>query len=330
MGFDVFPRDPKKELKLECTKNDDCSLAFLKPRLGAAALASASSGGRSRLMVFVHGGHGDYFDTWFNSDANVYWPKLVRYDTANFGLMDVATFDYFSPFINQAMGVEQIAINLRDMLKERNAVDYDDIVFVAHSLGGVVTRQLLVDLAKSNDPLYGKIRLVASMACAYGGALVPLIAYKLFSRNLQFKDVGAGSDFLEKLNTAWVILQKKENPQQRQRPFVWSVRGEKDQAVLERDAVNGCDTVVRMITTTGSIIVTDEHWDLGSDAFLVNDKIPSFDDVNSEMLFPKTISQARPGGDDLVNHTELVKPDSANHSTHLALREAFHLAMIDH
>jgi hypothetical protein len=283
--------------ELETEHRKDCFLAFLKPRLGAAALASAG-GGRARLMVFVHGGHGHFIKTWTNRDTKAYWPKLVRDDTANFGSMDVAMFDYFSPILTEAPGVQETANILRELLTEQRSADYDDIVFVPHSLGGVVTRQLLVDLEKDKDPLLGKTRLVASMTCAYGGSIVPKLLCALGSQNGQFRDVKTGSNYLKKLNARWEALRQTLSPQQRHRPFVWSVRGESDK------------------------LITREHAELGSDAV-------SARGANPEVLFPKRLRQARPDSRYVLGHSDIVKPDNSDHAAHQALRIAFRLAVSD-
>jgi len=301
-------------------------LAFLQPHLGAAALASTAGSGRTRLMVFVHGGHGDYVATWTNTNTKVYWPELVRDDATNFGSMDVAMFDYFTPRSLQADGVEKNASKLRDMLKESKAAGYDDIVFVAHSLGGVVTRQFLVDLEKDKDPLLGKIRLVMSMTCAYGGSWVPGVLSKLRSKNHQFDEVKPGSSFLTSLNARWDVLRQTLNPQQKQRPFVLAVWGESDDVVKCDNAVLGCDEVLRMSTPAESVVITREHAkDLSCHTLFVarTDK--------KEILFPKQLILAHPRSKikDKLGHSDIVKPDNASHVSHLALREAFRLAVSD-
>jgi hypothetical protein len=249
-------------------------------------------------MVFVHGGNGHFIQTWTNSNTKAYWPKLVRDDTVNFGSMDVAMFDYFSPILTEAPGMEATANMLRELLTEQKSADYDDIVFVPHSLGGVVTRQLLVDLEKDKDPLLGKTRLVASMTCAYGGSAVAKLLCTLGSQNGHFKDSKPGSSYLIKLNAQWEALRQTLNPHKRHRPFVWSVRGESDR------------------------YITRENAELGSD-------VVSAHGTNPELLFPKRLRQARPESKRILGHSDIVKPDNSDHAVHRALRVAFRLAVSD-
>ena len=314
--------------EMESRKNNGaCSLAFLKPHLGAAALAIAPGSGKTRLIVFVHGGHGDHITTWANHDAKTYWPKLVRDDTVNFGLVDVAVFDYRSPVQEKAPGVRNISNSLRDLLRESNATDYDDIVFVAHSLGGVVTRKLLVDFATDENPLLGKTRLVASMACAYGGSVLLELIDRVGSENEHMEDVKTGSAFLNDLNAAWEKLRNEASPQQRQRPFVLSMWSGKDFVVTRNHAQLGCDIVLLMKTVTDSLIVTDEQEEWAIQSLTPWDTFPDMPITKREELFPKKLRQARPGANDDLDHIDIVKPDNVDHAAHLALRDAFRLAV---
>jgi pimeloyl-ACP methyl ester carboxylesterase len=268
--------------------SNDIFLAFLKPRRGAAALREG--GGRSRLFVFVHGLHGDYIDTWTN--GSTYWPKLVRDDTAGFGATDVALFDYFSPKWVEGLGIKGIAKRLDQRLAARNAADYDDVVFVVHSLGGVIVRQLLVDLNEKHDPLLGKTRLVLSMTGAYGGSDVAKAFNEIGSDNEQFKDVRTGSEFLVGLNAAWKTLRQGLDPKSGERPYVLSVWGEGDRVVVRESAERECDVVAR------------------SDAW---------------GPFPRLLRDGDIDSKSTLVHSDIVKPDNANHVSHRVLREAFRL-----
>lgn len=276
---------------------EEVFLAFLKPRCGSGALRTVRPGGNTRLFVFVHGLHGDHVGTW--TKGGLYWPKLVRDDVASFGATDVAVFDYTSPKWRGSgvPGVKDIAVALRKRLGWVNAADYDDVIFVVHSLGGVVVRQLLVDLDQGPDPdprLLGKIRLVLSMAGAYGGSDVAKIFVKLGSKNPEFQDVQRDSEFIEELNGRWNTLRQTLDPQSGRRPYVLSAWGEGDEVVKEDSAKRGCDAVS------------------GSDAWGPFPRVLKDSDIDSK-------------GDTASMHINIAKPTSPNHASHRLLREAFRL-----
>jgi pimeloyl-ACP methyl ester carboxylesterase len=237
--------------------------------------------------VFVHGLHGDYIDTWTN--GNTYWPKLVR-DDPGFVAADVAVFDYSSPKWRGAgvSGVKDIAVALRERLRLKNAADYDDVVFVVHSLGGVIARQLLVDFHEMHDPLLVKTRLVLSMTGAYGGSEVAKLFAEAGSKNRQFADVQSNSPFIERLNERWKTLRQTLDPKSGERPYVLSVWGEGDRVVVRESAELGCDHV-----------------------------------ATSE--FPRVLRDGEIDSKSTLAHSDIVKPDNANHVSHRVLREAFRL-----
>jgi hypothetical protein len=188
-----------------------------------------------------------------------------------------------------------IAVALRKRLGWINAADYDDVVFVVHSLGGVIVRQLLVDLDQGPDPdprLFGKIRLVLSMAGAYGGSDVAKIFVKLGSGNPEFQDVQRDSQFIVKLNERWEILRKGLDPKNGKRPYVLSAWGDGDAVVTEDSAKLGCDVVPR------------------SDAW---------------GPFPRPLRDPDIDSKGTLVHSDIVKPNSANYISHRLLREAFQL-----
>lgn len=297
--------------------HDKTFLKLLKPRRGAAALRD--SGGQPRLFVFVHGLHGDHMKTWTNEITKAYWPKLVRDDTGIFGATDVAVFDYFSPAVERAPGVRDIARALRGWLAGSSATDYDDVIGVAHSLGGVIVRQLLVDLDRDRDPLLGKIRLVLAMAPAFGGSDVAGIFDDVGSKNPQFDDVRTDSPFLVDLNGRWESLQEKLDPQRGERPYVLSAWGEGDQVVkhesAERfsDVISGLDAGTRVFPR----VLNDAAIVSGLPG-LVLEKVDAFH---------HKLGQPEPTQHVLgpLVHVEIAKPKGSEHVSHKLLREAFQL-----
>ncbi|MEC8231892.1 MAG: hypothetical protein VX061_10695 [Pseudomonadota bacterium] len=93
-----------------------------------------------RLIIFVHGFIGDAKETWLHDRTSSYWPELITTDEA-FSEADVATYRYESSLFEQSFSIDEIADNLRLRLNAARVPEkYDEVVFLTHSMGGLVTR----------------------------------------------------------------------------------------------------------------------------------------------------------------------------------------------
>lgn len=100
---------------------------------------------KDKLIVFVHGVFGNPLLTWMNR-FGVSWPDMVRRDEA-FQDFEVGTVGYDTPFLAQTSSLEEVATRLLRQLEDRGAFrSYREIYFITHSMGGLVTKRILVDL----------------------------------------------------------------------------------------------------------------------------------------------------------------------------------------
>jgi pimeloyl-ACP methyl ester carboxylesterase len=100
----------------------------------------------ARVIVFLHGLFGDSQDTWTCSTASppAYWPDLLRGD-AIFDDADIYAAAYDSPYYGNTMALYQVAENLNIRLVADAVFSrHKEVVFVVHSLGGLVIQQLLL------------------------------------------------------------------------------------------------------------------------------------------------------------------------------------------
>ncbi len=149
----------------------------------------------NRVVVFISGFRGDLVETWRNPATGAYWPRLLAEDKDLSGF-DVAVVAYPSePF-------EQIARHVENQLLARGIFSrYGEIYFVAHSMGGLVLKRILIDLnaAEKSDAIR-RVRLVAflatpsqgSPAASWGAASYPELA-----------PLTPNSDYLQLLDTLW-------------------------------------------------------------------------------------------------------------------------------
>lgn len=155
--------------------------------------------GGKRVIVFVNGLFGDASSTWRN-DNGTYWPALITHDP-DFNGVDVYVHSFQSPKLARAQQIEELAARLKDFLLTDRVLNYDEIVFIAHSMGGLVTRAFL--LKQRNRPQ--KTPMLYFFATPTAGANVTDIARHL-SENPQLADMQPLSDggYVKFLREEWL------------------------------------------------------------------------------------------------------------------------------
>lgn len=136
-----------------------------------------------RVIVFVNGIFGDAISTWQNSDGN-YWPQMLANDP-DFKDVDIYVHSFDSPKIKTAQDIDELAGRMNDVLIADGVLQsHDQIVFICHSMGGLVTRAFLLKLR----PLPSKVPMIYFFATPTTGANVTEIARHL-SNNEQLRDM---------------------------------------------------------------------------------------------------------------------------------------------
>jgi pimeloyl-ACP methyl ester carboxylesterase len=99
-----------------------------------------SPAGADSVIVFVHGIRGDGITSWTNK--NVYWPELLTHDHS-FDGSDIFVYSYpTGPWATLA--IDELADNMRSVLDVNGVSKYSKIIFLSHSMGGVLTRAYLL------------------------------------------------------------------------------------------------------------------------------------------------------------------------------------------
>lgn len=202
---------------------------------------------KKNLILFVHGfGGGE--DTWKNGKDTTFAGLLVN-DPVIAKNYDIAHFNYYTKLLNlysQAGGVgtlfkrlfttshgklsknvsiEEISNLLRTEIRFK-LQEYDNIVVVAHSMGGLVTKSAIVK--DIEDQQISKIKLFISLAVPHLGAELATLG-KLISPNIQIKNLAPLNEFIYAINDFW----QKTNL----RPTTKYFYGMYDQIVLKTSAV---------------------------------------------------------------------------------------------
>jgi pimeloyl-ACP methyl ester carboxylesterase len=175
-------------------------LAALLFLLGAATCVSQPAPQqipRARVIVFVHGLHGSR-ESWRASNG-AYWPDLVRTDP-RFAYSDVEVAEYPTPASNGRMTSVQLADVLWDRLQQDRVWDHREVVFVAHSLGGILVEEMLL----RHPAGAAKVRFIVSYGTPHEGSSIARMA-SLYDKDPLLGELSDTNDnaFLTHLEKDW-------------------------------------------------------------------------------------------------------------------------------
>lgn len=97
------------------------------------------------VFVFVHGFMSNSLSAWLVDEKNMqspYWPRIVAED-ALFGPHSIFLAGYYADWKTTNYGIRQASAALQQQLLDKGVLEKKNIIFVAHSLGGVVVRHML-------------------------------------------------------------------------------------------------------------------------------------------------------------------------------------------
>ena len=152
---------------------------------------------KPRVIVFVHGIHEDH-GAWRAANG-AYWPQLIQTDP-HFQQSDVVVAEYPTPSRHGQYSTEQLSQILWQGLKQKKVWDHREVVFVAHSLGGILTEEMLI-----NHPAdAARVRFVVSYATPHQGSFVANLA-KIYDSDPLLTDLRDSNDnsFLMDLEDKW-------------------------------------------------------------------------------------------------------------------------------
>jgi hypothetical protein len=186
------------------------------PKSWDGGYLGAKDNKRKVAVVFVHGVLGSYRDSWTNKNGT-YWPQLLTEDSA-FADANVYVHSYQSPRLENAQNIEELATRLGDFLnRDRVIQDHDRLVFVTHSMGGLITRAFLVQARLPAK----KVPLIYFYGTPTAGANAAALAY-LVSKNPQFQNMApfVPGTYVEMLAKKW--LATSEDPTTGYPRTIWS------------------------------------------------------------------------------------------------------------
>jgi pimeloyl-ACP methyl ester carboxylesterase len=158
---------------------------------------STQSFGRARVIVFVHGLHGSR-DSWRAANG-AYWPDLIRTDP-RFAYSDVEVAEYPTPASNGKMSSVQLADILFAHLRQDHVWEHREVVFIAHSLGGILVEEMLL----RHPAEAARVKFIVSYGTPHEGS--PIARYaSIYDNDPLLNDLSDASDnaFLTQLESNW-------------------------------------------------------------------------------------------------------------------------------
>jgi len=151
------------------------------------------------LVIFVHGIFGGA-DTWVKG-KNDSLPALLAFDPRFGTSLDVMVYQYDSPMLADAGRIPDVSEGLSEYLEKEGVWNkYKGIVFIGHSMGGLVIRQFLI----AHHSLASKVRLIYLYATPTNGSEVAAVASKL-SKNKQLDGMLPieGDTYIDSVSINW-------------------------------------------------------------------------------------------------------------------------------
>lgn len=157
------------------------------------------------VIVFVHGVLGDGTSTWTNPDTKAYWPDLMTKDPI-FDHYNIYVYEFPSPIFGKSYTIDELTENMRLVLDSAHVLRHGRLIFLSHSMGGLVTRAFVL---KYRD-LVPKIQFLYFFSTPTTGSEMANVA-ELVSQNPQFKNMFPMGDnaYIESLQSSWLAAKIK-------------------------------------------------------------------------------------------------------------------------
>lgn len=169
-----------------------------------------------KLIVFVHGFTGDPFATWTNQ-SGVSWADLIK-DDEQLRDFTVWVHHYDTPLLERTSTIEETATRFLRRLKDERTFDkFQEIYFIAHSMGGLVVKRALADLNRETEiDRLRKIKAVLFLSTPSQGTSLAQLA-SLLSLNPQVRDIEPANlnSYLQSIENQWQNLMRDRG----NRPF---------------------------------------------------------------------------------------------------------------
>ncbi|QFQ24777.1 ABC-three component system protein [Bacillus thuringiensis] len=183
-----------------------------------------SKNNRNNLVVFIHGFTGAE-ETWVNEEGKSFAEMLLNFEEIqlNYDFAEVIYYSKIMDFqktksaskfiknlfkrstkaVKKNVEINELAKFVRSLI-HYNCESYENIIVIAHSMGGLVAKALVIDEIKNASTK--KVKKYISLAVPHSGSNFAVIAGSIFT-NPQVIDLEPLSEAVKSLNEDWLRLQ---------------------------------------------------------------------------------------------------------------------------
>jgi pimeloyl-ACP methyl ester carboxylesterase len=145
------------------------------------------------VIIFVHGVTGNNRSTWTNDNGR-FWPQMLKQDNG-FNTTNIFVYGYDSPLLGESLTIGEVGENVKLILSANNILKHNKIIFLMHSMGGLIVRSFLTEYQR--EDWVSHIKLLYFLATPTEGSQLSQI-FGLMSQNPQFSGM-APADRANKL-----------------------------------------------------------------------------------------------------------------------------------
>ncbi|KFZ30798.1 hypothetical protein IDSA_06825 [Pseudidiomarina salinarum] len=148
-------------------------------------------------IVFIHGLKGDPEDTWQSEETGEFWPKWLCDTIPNAAVHSLGyPASLFGKWVKKEMNLYDRAVNVLEAMIGRG-IGERPLVFVCHSLGGILAKQVIRTASDSDDDDWKRVasslRMVVFLATPHKGSSLASVL-DAFVPHFSSKHVGLLTD----------------------------------------------------------------------------------------------------------------------------------------